>query len=104
MDTNYLLTKDGFELRHETKRNYNTAITSIRKLKRNVDHCSDETQEHFGNDSDMLYQVIKLLIDRCGSDDMKLFQFYNYIKSFPSQLKMEQIDDSVFRHLFKNKE
>ena len=99
MDTNSLLRKEDKELRHDAKRNFNLAISAVRRIKTPVSHCSDTTQESFGNDSDMIYQIIKLLIDRCGDDDMKLFKFFNYIKTFPSQLNMD-IDDSVFSHIF----
>lgn len=58
------------------------------------------TQEFFGKDSDMLYQALKLIIDRCGTDDVKLFKFFNYIKTFPSQLDMD-IDDTVFNGVCK---
>lgn len=40
------------------------------------------------------------IIDRCGVDDVKLFKFFNYIKTFPSQLDME-IDDTVFNGVFQ---
>lgn len=99
MDTNQLLAKDGFEFRHEAKRNFNSIISSIKKLKRNIDHCSGETQDSFGKDSDMLYQTIKLLLDRCGVHDLTLLQIYQYIESFPSQLKMKELDNTVFNHI-----
>ena len=102
MNAKELLRKDGFELRHESKQNFNTAISAIRKLKGHVNKCSSDTQECFGNDADMLYATIMLLIDRCGDDDMKLFQFYNYIKSHPSKFGLES-DDSAFSHIFENK-
>lgn len=98
MNTNELLRKQGCELRHESKRNFNTAIASVRKLKDHVNKCNDKTQIDFGNDSDMLYNMLLLLVDRCGDDDMKLFKFFNYIKSFPSQMGLE-IDNSVFGHV-----
>lgn len=50
----------------------------------------------------MLYQALKLIIDRCGTDDVKLFKFFNYIKTFPSQLDMD-IDDTVFNGVCKNR-
>lgn len=46
--------KEGFELRHDSKRNFNTAIAAIKRLKSDVNHCSESTQENFGNDSDMV--------------------------------------------------
>jgi hypothetical protein len=49
----------------------------------------------------LLLAFIKLLIDRCGDDDKKMFAFYNYIKSYPSQLGLELSDEkSVFAHIF----
>lgn len=98
MNTNELLRKQGCELRHESKRNFNTAIASVRKLKDHVNKCNTKTQIDYGNDADMLYNTLLLLIDRCGDDDMKLFRFFNYIKSFPSQMGLE-IDNSVFEHI-----
>ena len=51
----------------------------------------------------LLLAFIKLLIDRCGDDDKKMFEFYNYIKCFPSQLNIELSDEkSVFAHIFDN--
>lgn len=97
--------KQGYELRHDTKRNFNTAITSIRKLKLDVDKTKESTQENFGNDSDCLLAFIRLLVDRCGDDDRKLFEFYNYIKRYPSQLGLQLSDEkSVFAHVFDNNE
>lgn len=67
--------KQGYELRHDAKRNFNTAISAIRKLKLDVDKTQLSTQENFGNDSDCLLAFIKLLIDRCGDDDRKCSSF-----------------------------
>ena len=92
--------KQGYDLRYDAKHNFNTAIAAIRRLKQDVDKTQLSTQENFGNDSDCLLAFIKLLIDRCG-DDKKMFAFYNYIKSYPSQLELELSDEkSVFAHIF----
>lgn len=61
--------KQGYDLRHDAKHNFNTAIAAIRRLKQDVDKTQFSTQENFGNDSDCLLAFIKLLIDRCGDDD-----------------------------------
>lgn len=95
--------KQGYELRHDTKRNFNTATTAIRRLKLDVDKSQFSTQENFGNDSDCLLAFIRLLVDRCGDDDRKMFEFYNFIKRYPSQLGLELSDErSVFAHVFEN--
>ena len=99
LNANECLKKEGCELRHESKRNFNNAIAAINKLKGHVNKCSNDMQVNYGNDSDILYNTLLLLIDRCGEDDMKLFQFYNYIKSFPSKDIIEA-DDTALSHLF----
>lgn len=93
--------KQGFELRHDSKRNFNTAIASIKKLKRDINHCSDATQENYGNDSDMVNALLLTLIDRCGDDDKFAFKMYNYIKSFPSKLNLDLDLDDAFSHIFE---
>lgn len=93
--------KQGFELRHDAKRNFNTAIASIKKLKRDLDSCSASTQENFGNDADIVNALLLTLIDRCGDDDEFAFKLFNYIKSFPSKLNLDLQLDGAFEHLFK---
>lgn len=101
LDMRSEMKKRGNDLRHDAKHNFNTAIAAIRRLKQDVDKTQLSTQENFGNDSDCLLAFIKLLIDRCGDDDKKMFAFYNYIKSYPSQLGLELSDEkSVFAHIF----
>jgi hypothetical protein len=55
--------KEGFELRHDSKRNFNTVIAAIKRLKSDVNHCSESTQENFGNDSDMVNAMLLTLIE-----------------------------------------
>lgn len=102
MEANEKFKTENSEFKHEAKREFNLLLAHCRNLKRYVRNCSEETQEFFGQDSDMLYQTLKLIVDRCGDDDVKLFKFFNYIKTFPSQLDME-IDDTVFSGVFKSK-
>ena len=47
--------------------------------------------------------IAALAFIACGDDDKKIFEFYNYIKCFPSQLGLELSDEkSVFAHVFDN--
>ena len=95
LEANELLKAQNEEFKHEAKREFNLLLKHCKNLKGYVRSCSEQTQEFYGQDSDMLYQIIKLIIDRSGDDDMKLFKFFNLIKSFPSELDMN-IDDTVF--------
>lgn len=99
IEANENLKSENSEFKHEAKREFNLLLSHCRNLKRYVRTCSSETQESFGNDSDRIYQTLKLLIDRCGEDDVKLFKFFNYIKTFPSKLYID-IDDTVFEGTF----
>ena len=69
LDMRSEMKKQGYDLRHDAKHNFNTAIAAIRRLKQDVDKTQFSTQENFGNDSDCLLAFIKMLIDRCGDDD-----------------------------------
>ena len=96
--------KNGFELRHEAKRSFNTALANIKKLRREVNKCSESTQDNFGKDSDMLNALMLMIIDSCGDDDMFHFKLYNYIKSFPSKLNLNLDLDDAFSHIFESRE
>lgn len=96
--------RQGFELRHDAKRQFNTAIASIKKLKRDLDSCSESTQDNFGNDADIVNAMLLTVIDRCGDDDEFAFKLYNYIKSFPSKLGIGLDMDDAFKHLFQKDE
>lgn len=102
MEANDRLAKENKEFKHEAKREFNLLLKHCRNLKRHIAYLSEATQECYGNDSDRTYNTLKLLLDRCGSDDMKLFKFYNYIKTFPSNGCFET-DESVWQELSKEK-
>lgn len=74
MDLESIFKKNNIALRHEQKRYFNVAIYNIRKLCREIDHCNDKIQEHYGNDADMLNAIILTLIDRCGNEDILMWK------------------------------
>jgi len=52
----------------------------------------------------MMLAFIRLLLDRCGDDDMMMYRLYGYVKSFPSKRGIRLMDDeSAFGHLFNKK-
>ena len=103
MDMEHEYRRQGYELRHDAKRNFNTAIAAIRRLKSYVGKCRSSVQEDFGNDADIVNALLLTIIDRTGDDDMQSFRLYNYIKAMPSRLHLElDIDEkSVFGHVLK---
>lgn len=103
MDLESIFKKNNIALKHEQKRYYNAAISNTKKLCREVNHCNDKVQEHYGNDADMLNAIIITLIDRCGNEDILMWKFYEYVKSFPSQFQMVDDMDWAFSHIFEKK-
>ena len=103
MDLESIFKKNNIALRHEQKRYYNAAISNTKKLCSEVNHCNDKVQEHYGNDADMLNAIILTLIDRCGNEDILMWKFYEYVKSFPSQFQMVDDMDWAFSHIFEKK-
>ena len=103
MDLESIFKKNNIALRHEQKRYYNAAISNTKKLCREVNHCNDKVQEYYGNDADMLNAIILTLIDRCGNEDILMWKFYEYVKSFPSQFQMVDDMDWAFLHIFEKK-
>lgn len=103
MDLESIFKKNNIALRHEQKRYYNAAISNTKKLCREVNHCNDKVQEHYGNDADMLNAIILTLIDRCGNEDILMWKLYEYVKSFPSQFQMVDDMDWAFSHIFEKK-
>lgn len=106
MDMEAAYRREGYGLRHDVKRQYNAAIHAIhaiRRLKADINKCSDSEQESFGNDADMVNALLLTLLDRVGDDDLLAFKFFNYIKSFPSKLGLDLQVDRAFAHLFGEK-
>ena len=103
MDLESIFRKNNIALKHEQKRYYNAAISNTKKLCREVNHCDEKVQEHYGNDADMLNAILLTLIDRCGNEDMLMWKFYEYVKSFPSQFQMVDDMDWAFSHIFEKK-
>lgn len=109
MDLEGAFRKQGFALRFDAKRNFNAALHALKKLKSDVNKTSMDTQEHFGNDADMINAdminaMIMTFIDRTGEDDMMAYKIYEYLKSFPSKLNLNTDFDWAFEHVFKKDE
>lgn len=88
----------GHGMRFDAKRDYNAAIRATRRLLTDVNTCSRQAQEDFGNDADIIHAMLLLIMDRTGDDEMAAFRLYNYIKAMPSKMHLEtDIDEaSVF--------
>ena len=80
-DVNELLKKKGKCLKHEAKRDFNSALANIKRMRKSsINNSCMETQLNYANDSDQFYQMIKLIIDRSGRDDRAFYDIYEMIE------------------------
>lgn len=79
----------------ECKRTYNRLINPYKSLlfaitdyKAIVRKTENDTQEQFGEDSDILLELIMTAIDRSGDDNDKMREIIDKIKEQPSKLNL----------------
>lgn len=104
MDLEQAFKKQGCVLRFDAKRNFNTALHALKKLKGDVNKCETNVQEYFGNDADMINAMLMTFIDRTGEDDVMAYNIYEYLKSFPSKVGLNTDFDWAFEHVFEKKD
>lgn len=104
MDLEQAFRKQGCVLRFDAKRNFNTALHALKKLKGDVNKCETNVQEYFGNDADMINAMLMTFIDRVGEDDVMAYKIYEYLKSFPSKVGLNTDFDWAFEHVFDKKD
>lgn len=106
MDMSRDMKRQGRELRFDIKRNFNMAIRGVRGLKSVVKEINEKDQDVFGYDSDIIYALLMIIVDRTGDDDMKSFKLYNYIKAMPSMFHLtDEVDERMaFGHVLEGKE
>lgn len=104
MDMEHLMRKNNLMLRYDTKRNFNTVMSAIRKLKIDVNKCSNKEQDRFGDSSDILDALIMTIVDRTGLDVEDSFKIYEHIKKLPSKMGLNMDMDFAFEHLIKQEE
>ena len=96
MEANEELKKENAEFKREAKRGFNLILNSCKNLKRTfIRENKEEVQEYYGRDSDVMYNMIKLLVDRCDESQEQSKEFFDYIKSFPSKIGLN-IDENCY--------
>lgn len=95
----------GGAMQYNQKRIWNNAESACRQLTKEISHLDEKTQMDFGNDADVLWCFLKLIMSRSGSDYIKMYRFFEYIKSYPEIIPMPHLDkeiDRAFSMILKN--
>lgn len=86
------------------KRNWEFLIKTAKQLESMSYNLSKEQKIIFDRNTKMFSLLMRLILARVDDADMKLYQWYNYIKSFPADLPEVQPSGAeeaeVFKHLF----
>ena len=86
------------------KRNWEFLIKTAKQLESMSYNLSKEQKIIFDRNTKMFSLLMRLILARVDGADMKLYQWYNYIKSFPADLPEVQPSGAeeaeVFKHLF----
>lgn len=96
LDLNQMLKKEGVTLKHETKRDFNALMKSVKNLRSTIKFGCQETRNDYANDSDRIYEYIKLLIDRVGTNDLLFYNLYQKLYELESTQDMKNLNLSVF--------
>lgn len=96
LDLNQMLKKEGVTLKHETKRDFNALMKSVKNLRSTIKFGCQETRNDYANDSDRIYEYIKLLIDRVGTNDLLFYNLYQKLYEMKSTQDMKNLNLSVF--------
>lgn len=93
MDNDEASRRIGQQLRFDQRRHFNAALHALRELKRSITRIPPEAQEAYGEDSDMIYDILLSLVDRTALQLPILNRISQYIKSFPSKMGITTLND-----------
>jgi hypothetical protein len=87
------------------KRNWEFLIKTTKQLESMAYNLSKEQKIIFDRNTKMFSLLMRLILARVDDNDMKFYQWYNYIKTFPADLPEIQPtgeeEAEVFKHLFQ---
>ena len=86
------------------RKQWNTMIKCTKSLDAMILDESKEKRIIFRRNVKMFAVLMRLILARVDDDDMKLYKWYNYIKSFPTDLPEIQPtgeeEAEAFKHIF----
>lgn len=97
--------KHNIRIERNEKQNWDFIIKTAKQLKNLSYSLSKEDKAVFDRNTKMFSLLMRLILARVDDNDMKLYQWYNYIKAFPTDLPEIQPtaeeEAEVFKHIFQ---
>lgn len=95
----------NIRIERNEKQNWDFLIKTAKQLKNMSYSLSKEDKAVFDRNTKMFSLLMRLILARVDDDDMKLYQWYNYIKAFPADLPeiqpSSEEEAEVFKHIFQ---
>ena len=95
----------NIRIERNEKQNWDFLIKTAKQLKNMSYSLSKEDKAVFDRNTKIFSLLMRLILARVDDDDMKLYQWYNYIKAFPADLPEIQPsaeeEAEVFKHIFQ---
>ena len=95
----------NIRIERNEKQNWDFLIKTAKQLKNMSYSLSKEDKTVFDRNTKIFSLLMRLILARVDDDDMKLYQWYNYIKAFPADLPELQPsaeeEAEVFKHIFQ---
>ena len=104
MDSECLLRQLGATFEREDKLNFKRLTKSLQDAQKCAKRCCiglyrHEQADDFASDSDWWYNMIRLIADRTGDDQLKTAQVINWLAAIPSVLQMFDVKMRDFKRI-----
>ena len=81
----------GYKLRQEEKRHFTAAMHHVKAFRGATRALDADSQQSFGDDAEILLDLIYAAVTRTGTDDQIMYRFLNYIMSFPDRVGLDGV-------------
>ena len=81
----------GMRLKKREQQHFELALKHIKALRGVTRSLDSDTQVQFGNDAELLADLVYAAVSRTGSDDLQMHRFLEYIMSFRDVLGLDGV-------------
>ena len=104
MDAESILRPFGATFEREDKMNFKRLTKALEDAQKCANRCCIGLYKHeqvndFAEDCDWWYNIIRLITDRVGDDDLKTRQVINWLEAMPSTLQMFDVKKRDFKRI-----
>ena len=104
MDAEWILKPFGAHFEREDKMRFKQLVRALQEVQKCSKRTTFDIYKHwqaddFAEDCDWWYNMVRLLADRTGEDELKVKQVVNWISTMPSVLNMFDVKERDFRRV-----